>query len=224
MKFHGFPSFSIREMVSGSRQITTPDCLIGLRARTLGTLPCPELRLGFQLRRNTYQVRRGAAESNGLPEHRREVMVAVILATVGAIGLGLVTIAAFSNGSETPSSTSPLSGFLSVQSVSCSSATLTCTMTIVNRSPAPLVLQSCLIQVETSSHDASVRLEGTVSGQATRGIPANSSVLAGCSLLPSATTPSSSNVSGFLNLVLQAGWKSYTAGTATSISFAGTWS
>ena len=166
-----------------------------------------------------------------MAEYRKEMAVAAALAVVMALGVGVLAITAFPIGGG--SNFAPLLGLVTTRDLSCSLATGTCTMTMVNNSTASLELESCGISVIVSSNGTASTwkpVNGTVGGQATAGIPPGSEVGVTCTVPKSDLTLQNSQsfegfkVTGGMAVRLEGRWGSYPAGTIAYVSFVGVWS
>jgi hypothetical protein len=90
-----------------------------------------------------------------LSEYKAQIGIAVTIALVGALALGVLTNYSFPSTTTTSSVTVPassqiplpLAGELSAKDVSCSISTGTCALTIANNSSASLQLEGCRVQV-----------------------------------------------------------------------------
>jgi len=103
--------------------------------------------------------------------------MAVAIAVVAALAVGILAITVFPNGLSTDQRTStatnatttgpltpkPLTGELSAQDVSCSLASGVCTFTIANNSTTPLDLETCQMQVVASVNVTSTTTYATIS-------------------------------------------------------------
>jgi len=175
-----------------------------------------------------------------LAEYKKEISVAGAIAVIAAVGIGLFAVSAFPNGPGTTSTTSlpvlgpaPLLGYLFTQNVSCTLSTGVCTMTILNNSTTPLQLVSCEMQVILYANSTSSTVHivnGTVSGQATVGIPAISKVGGTCTVPTSDLTHQNASsfeglqAGGLMRVRLVNSWYEFPAGTYASVGFQGTWS
>lgn len=175
-----------------------------------------------------------------MAEYKKEISVAGAIAVIAALGIGLFAVSVFPNGSGTTGTSSqpvfgpaPLLGYLFTQNVNCSLSTGVCTMTILNNSTTPLQLVSCEMQVILYGNSTSSTVHivnGTVSGQATTGIPSNSKVDGTCTVPTSdlthqnASTFEGLKAGGLMGVRLVSSWYEFPAGTYASVGFVGTWS
>lgn len=175
-----------------------------------------------------------------MAEYKKEISVVGAIAVIAALGIGLFAINFFPNGSGTTTTTSqpvlgpaPLLGYLFTQGVSCSLSTGVCSMTILNNSTTPLQLASCEMQVILSGNSTSSTVHivnGTVSGQATVGIPANSKASGTCTVSTSELTHQNASTfeglkaGGLMRVRLVNSWYQFPAGTYASVGFEGSWS
>jgi len=169
-----------------------------------------------------------------MSEYKKEISVAVVIALIAALGIGLLSIYAFpsspSGNFGGPSGGTPkaLLGYLSTDNVTCTLENGVCTFTIVNNSTAPLELTGCMVQVIESSAGANTTwglVMGTMSGPAVAGIPASSAVGATCAIpTPQlAHQPAGSEADGSFTVKLLQSWDGYPAGDEPTFNFEGTW-
>ena len=157
------------------------------------------------------------------------LLVAVVLIAGG--------MAVYYNGGGGCFSACPavLLGYLSAEDVTCSLATGSCTMTLVNNSSVPLTVEGCDIAPVMSTKGSATTwsdFNGTAGGPALAGIPAassyaNGSEVAGSCKIPISDlshAPRESFVSGGFMVKLASPWNNYPPGTGADISFEGYWS
>lgn len=178
-----------------------------------------------------------------MAEYKRRIGLTAIIAVVAALGIGLVAISAFPSGQTTSHTTANgpvgtpavLLGYDSTADVTCTLATGSCTMTIVNNSTVPLIVEGCSIAPVVSTNGTVTTwntFNGTAGGPAAAGIPAagsnshGSQVPGSCTVSKSDLTgaPKGSFVSGGFLVELANSWYNYPVGTQARISFEGTWS
>ena len=155
---------------------------------------------------------------------------------IGHGGLGYTTgysVSVASSAAPPVLGPAPLLGYVSTQGLSCSLSTGVCSMTIVSSVSVPLEVEACQVQVILSANSTNTTwhlVNGTVGGQAASGIPPNSRVGATCAVPTSDLSQQKPGyfqglqVSGTVRVRLTSAWESYSAGTETSVSFAGSWS
>ncbi len=176
-------------------------------------------------------------EVNHMAEYKREIGITGTIAIAAALGIGLFAIAAFPNGPATSPVESPrvLLGYVSTTDVTCSLATGSCTMTIINNSTVPLIVENCrmsLISQINGTVTTYDMVNGTAGGPAATGIPVEINHARGSTIPGSCTLPktelslqaSGSPADGFFLVKLASSWYGYPADTHTIIGFDGIWS
>lgn len=183
-----------------------------------------------------------------MAEYRKESVLMVTVA-VGAILIMAGTSVYFFPGttgqntiaSTTQTSTQPvgtprvLLGYVSATGVTCSLATGTCAMTLLNNSTTPLAVIGCSMSLILNSNITNTTyhtVNGTAGGPAAAGVPAGNSYAHGTSIPGSCTVPTAqlshetrgSLAAGVFFVKLESGWYNYPAGTWAIIDFQGTWS
>jgi len=177
-----------------------------------------------------------------MSEYKKEISVAAALAMVAALGVGLLATTTFPNGQV---DTSPpgrsvqtpavLLGYVTYKNITCSLATGSCTMMLVNYSTVPLSVEGCRISPVINTNGTVTTwglFNGTAGGPALGGIPAGSSPAHGSEVAASCTIPTSdlshapkgSVVSGGFIVELASSWYNLPPGTQSGISFDSTWS
>ncbi|HEV2138037.1 MAG TPA: hypothetical protein VGR53_04290 [Nitrososphaerales archaeon] len=172
-----------------------------------------------------------------MAEYKKEIGIAGAIAIAAALGVGLFAIAAFPNGPATSPVGGPrvLLGYVSTTDVTCSLATGSCTMTIINNSTVPLIIESCrmsLISRINGTVTTYDMVNGTAGGPAAAGIPAEIDHARGSTIPGSCTVPmtelslqaSGSPADGLFLVKLASSWYGYPAGTETIVGFDGIWS